>query len=121
MGLKKDLLDLVKAGYPDFDVETDGFTIEFEGGGDSFGSFYDFNIFSTDDWSKKLEGDFSIDDNFDLLYQIIEASGCDYNWNDAGTTGKISYQENDTDGMLNVECLISYESYGEVEDDETEE
>ena len=36
----------------------------------------------------------------------------------AGTTGKIYYQEHDTDGMLNVECTLSYESYGEIEDDE---
>ena len=118
MGLKRQLLDLVKAGYADFDETTDGFTIEFEGGGDSFGSFYDFSIFCTDDWSKKIEGDFSIEENFDLLYQIIEASGCDYNWNDAGTTGKIYYQEHDTDGVLNVECVLSYESWGEIEDEE---
>ena len=40
MGLKQKLLDVVKAGYPDFDQEKDGFEIEFDGGGDSFGSFY---------------------------------------------------------------------------------
>jgi hypothetical protein len=120
MGLKKQLLDLVKKNYPTFDAETDGFTIEFEGGGDSFGSFYDFNVFGSEDWRKEFEGpiNFPIDENFDLFYQIIEQSGVDYNWNDAGTTGKIYYQEHDTDGMLNVECTLSYESYGEIEDDE---
>jgi hypothetical protein len=120
MGLKKQLLDLVKENYPAFDAETDGFTIEFEGGGDSFGSFYDFNIFGVDDYRKDFEGtlNFPVEDNFDLLYGIIEQSGCDYNWNDAGTTGKIAYQEHDTDGILNVECIISYESWGEIEDEE---
>ena len=120
MGLKIQLLDLVKAGYADFDETTDGFTIEFEGGGDSFGSFYDFSIFGVSDYRKEFEGpiNFPIDENFDLLYQIIEASGCDYNWNDAGTTGKIYYQEHDTDGVLNVECVLSYESWGEIEDEE---
>jgi hypothetical protein len=120
MGLKKQLLDLVKEHYPTFDAETDGFTIEFEGGGDSFGSFYDFSIFGITDWKKEFEGpiNFSIEENFDLLYQIIEASGCDYNWNNAGTTGKISYQEDDENGVLNVECVLSYESWGEIEDEE---
>ena len=120
MGLKKQLLDLVKEHYPTFDAETDGFTIEFEGGGDSFGSFYGFSIFGITDLKKEFEkyAYFSNEENFDLLYQIIEASGCDYNWNDAGTTGKIYYQEHDTDGVLNVECVLSYESWGEIEDDE---
>ena len=39
MSKKAKLLEIVKEGYPDFN-ETDNFEIEFEGGGDNFGSFY---------------------------------------------------------------------------------
>ena len=120
MGLKKQLLDAVKKGYPEFNEETDSFAIEFSGGGDSFDSFSSFDIWRGGDWHH-VEGEFSLDDNFDLLYSIIEASDADYNWNNAGTTGKISYQEHDLDGGLEVETLLSYESWGSVEDEDEDE
>jgi hypothetical protein len=119
MGLKRQLLDAVKAGYPDFNEETDSFTIEFSGGGDSFDSFSSIYIGRHgEDWRHKFEGEFSVTDNEDLLFEILEASGVEYNWNNAGTTGRIAYQENDDDGTLSVETVMSFESYGEVEDEE---
>ena len=39
MGLKKKFLKIIKDGYPSFDGKLDSVIIEFEGGGDSFGSF----------------------------------------------------------------------------------
>lgn len=43
--------------------------------------------------------------------------GVDYNWNDGGTTGKISYQENDTDGVLEVTTTVYLESWASLEDE----
>ena len=39
MGLVKRFVEMVKSGYPEFDPQKDTVEIEFEGGGDSFGSF----------------------------------------------------------------------------------
>lgn len=121
MGLKRQLLDAVKKGYPEFNEETDTFVIDFQGGGDAFDSFSSFEIWREGKWGTEFEGDFPLDDHFDLLYSIIEASDADYNWNNAGTTGKIAYQEHDLDGGLEVETLLSYESWGSVEDEDEDE
>lgn len=117
MGLKRQLLDAVKAGYPDFNEETDEFSIQFSGGGDSFGSFYTFDIWKGG-WGMKnaMEGSFDLNEHSKLLYNIIEASGVDYNWNDGGTQGKIEYNaENRT---LTVETQLLYESWVEFEDED---
>ena len=117
MGLKQDLLNKVKESYADFNPETDWFYIEFEGAGDSFDSFNDFQIGRSNDRSFEFVGDFDSTENWDLLFKIIDESGVDYNWNDGGTTGKISYQENDTDGVLEVTTTVFLESWGSLEDD----
>ena len=120
MGLKKKFLKMIKGGYPSFDGKLDSVIIEFEGGGDSFGSFYDFYISRESDYKHKHEGDLDVDENSELLYEILNQSGADFNWNNSGTTGRIRYNENG-DEELEIESIISYESWGEILDDEDEE
>ena len=120
MGLKKKFLKMIKDGYPSFDGKLDSVIIEFEGGGDSFGSFYDFYISRESDYKYKHEGDLDVDENSELLYEILNQSGADFNWNNSGTTGRIRYNENG-DEELEIEAIISYESWGEILDDEDEE
>jgi len=115
MGLKQKLLDVIKAGYPDFDQEKDGFEIEFEGGGDSFGSFYSLDLFRNEDYSFKHEGEVDLDEHQNLLFEILEESGVGYNWNNAGTTGKFQYNYDDGEQRLDVETCVSDEYFGEVE------
>lgn len=120
MGLKKKFLKIIKDGYPSFDGKLDSVIIEFEGGGDSFGSFYDFYISRESDYKHNHEGDLDVDENSELLYEILNQSGADFNWNNSGTTGRIRYNENG-DEELEIESIISYESWGEILDDEDEE
>lgn len=121
MGLKRQLLDKVKEAYPMFDEKTDWFIIEFEGSGDSFDSFHSFDIGThqrPQPEDKKFEGDFDTTEHIEFLYEIIKAADVQYNWNDAGTTGRITYQEYDEDGELVVDTLLTYEDSGTVEDDD---
>lgn len=124
MGLKRQLLDAVKAGYPQFNEETGGFVIEFEGSGDSFGSFYTFDIWNGDiGMQGVLEGSFDLNEHSELLYNIIEASGVDYNWNDVGTQGRISYGKTayvcgENDGVLMIDCNLFFESRAYFEDED---
>ena len=115
MSLKQRLLDVVKSGYAEFDAEQDYFEIEFEGGGDSFGSFYSFNPYRHEDYQFNFEGDLDLDDHQELLFEILDAADVGYNWNDAGTTGRINFNE-DGDGELNVNTTVSQEYWGSVED-----
>lgn len=119
MSLKRQLLDAVKAGYPQFNEKTDGFSIQFEGSGDSFGSFYTFDIWKGGAGIQdELEGSFDLNGNTELLYDIIKASGVDYNWNDGGTDGKIEYQAVGwDDGSLTLETQMVHESWAELEDE----
>ena len=55
MSKKAKLLEIVKEGYPDFNPETDNFEIEFEGGGDNFGSFYGMGIYRSGDYQFKFK------------------------------------------------------------------
>lgn len=119
MGLKRQLLDAVKEGYPEFNEETDAFMIEFRGSGDSFDSFSSIEVYN-EGWNM-LKGSFNLEKYTELLLSILDKSGADYDFNNAGTTGKISYQEYDDDGELNVETLLTYESYGSIADSEDEE
>ena len=114
MSKKAKLLEIVKEGYPDFNPETDNFEIEFEGGGDNFGSFYGIGIYRSGDYQFKFEGELDMDKHNDFLFEILDESGCGYNWNNAGTTGRIKYNEDD-DQRLDVETIVSDEYYGEVE------
>lgn len=115
MSLKQKLLDVVKSGYAEFDAEQDYFEIEFEGGGDSFGSFYSFNPYRHDDYRFNLEGEVNLDEHQELLFEILDAADVGYNWNNAGTTGLITFNV-DGDGELNVTTTVSEEYFGTVED-----
>ena len=115
MSLKQKLLDVVKSGYAQFDAEQDNFEVEFEGGGDSFGSFYSLTLYRHDDYSFNFEGDLDLNEHQELLFEILDAADVGYNWNDAGTTGRINYNE-DGDGELRVTTTVSTEYFGEVED-----
>lgn len=102
---------MVQSGYPEFDPQNDSVEIEFEGGGDSFGSFSYLGV-----WPNR-EGNVNMEDHTDLLFEILDASGVEYNWNNAGTTGRITYNE-DVTGGLSVSTVISEEYWGEIEDEE---
>lgn len=116
MGLKKQFLDRVKENYPEFNAETDSVTINFEGGGDSFDSFYDIEVsrYVSGQGYKYLEGDWKLNDDMDFLFQLIDAAEVDYSWNDAGTRGSIKYE----DGDLSVETIVSVDYWGTIEDSE---
>lgn len=111
MGLVKRFIEMVQSGYPEFDPQSDSVEIEFEGGGDSFGSFSYISI-----WPSR-EGNLNLDDHIDLLFEILEGSGVFYNWNNSGTTGNIKYNE-DVERGLSVYTVVSEEYWGEIEDDE---
>jgi hypothetical protein len=120
MGLKKQFLEKIKEHYPEFDPETSEVEIEFCGGGDNFDSFHSIYVSDRKDgkW-KELEGEWDMneDDDIDFLFEIIDATGVSYNFNNAGTTGRIRYE----DGELTCETTVSDEYWGELEEDEDEE
>ena len=111
MGIKSNFIEMVKGGYPDFDSQNDSVEIEFEGGGDSFGSFSYISI-----WPNR-EGELNLSDHWDTLFDIIDNSGVAYNWNNGGTTGRIEYNMNG-EQELTVSTIMMEEYWGEIEDDE---
>lgn len=115
MSIRKRFIEMIKNGYPEFDQENDTIEIEFEGGGDSFGSFHSVYFWP----ERKGELDLTEGDNEKLLLEIIDAAGVTYNWNNAGTTGNIKYNEED-EQELAVFSLVSNEDFGTIyaEDDE---
>jgi len=119
MSIRKRFFELFKNGYPEFDQEKDTVEIEFEGGGDSFGSFHYIDIWP----SREGELDLNESDNMNLLLEVIDAAGVSYNWNNAGTTGNIKYNEED-EQELAVFTLVSNEDWGTIyaeDEDEGEE
>jgi hypothetical protein len=116
MGVKKRFVEMVKSGYPEFDPQNDSVEIEFEAGGDSFGSFHYIGLYPNRD---KVEG-FNLDNHWDLLFEILDSAEVGYNWNDAGTTGNIKYNE-EGEQELAVYTIMSEEHWGEVHEDEDEE
>ena len=110
MGVKKRFIEMVKSGYPEFDPQNDSVEIEFEGGGDSFGSFSYMYI------HPNREGSVNLDDHIDLLFQILDESGVEYNWNNAGTTGRIEYNMN-SEQEISVSTIVCEEYWGEINED----
>jgi hypothetical protein len=116
MGLKADFLEKVKAGYPEFNPETDSVEINFEGGGDSFGSFYNIDVTNYESGTgyKSLEGNWDLDEDYDFLFKLLDAADVQYSWINSGTTGSIKFE----DGELTVETIVTDESWGRIEDEE---
>jgi hypothetical protein len=115
MGVKKRFIEMVKSGYPEFDSQNDSVDIEFEGGGDSFGSFSYLGIWPNRD---KVDG-FNLDDHWGLLFEVLDLSEVDYSWNNAGTSGNIKYNEQG-EQELAVYTIVSEEHWGEIYEDEVE-
>jgi hypothetical protein len=120
MGIVKEFVKIIKSGYPDFNEKTDYVEIEFEGGGDSFGSFHSISISRPGDWNYKFEGDIDLDEHMDLLFEILDVAEVEYNWNNAGTNGYIKYNEDD-DQSIAVNTIVSSESWGSIDNDEDED
>jgi hypothetical protein len=116
MGVKKRFIEMVKSGYPEFDPQNDSVEIEFEGGGDSFSSFHYIGLYPNRD---KVEG-FNLDNHWNLLFEILDSAEVGYDWNNAGTTGNIKYNE-EGEQELAVYTIVSEEHWGEVHEDEDEE
>jgi hypothetical protein len=120
MGLKKQFLAKIKEAYPEFNPETSEVEIEFCGGGDNFDSFTYITVSDYKDgkW-RELEGNFdaNTNENTDFLFEIVDAIGVGYDFNNAGTTGRIRYE----DGELSCETIVSSEYWGELEEDEDDE
>jgi hypothetical protein len=114
MGIKKSFIEMIKSGYPDFDPQNDTVEIEFEGGGDSFGSFSYVGIYP------QREGVLNLDDHWSFLFQILDESGVEYNWNNAGTSGKIEYNMN-SEQEITVSTIVSEEYWGEIYEEDEEE
>ena len=51
------------------------------------------------------------------MFEILDGSGVEYNWINAGTTGNIKYNE-DVENGLSVYTIVSDESWGEIEGEE---
>jgi hypothetical protein len=98
MNLKEKLLDTVKKSTPNFDETKDSFLLEFEGGGDSFGSFVHFEV-TVDGDNENVESDFNPEDHYDLIMEIMDKSGVYYTFQDYGSFCKMSY----SDGEIFVE------------------
>tara|TARA_R110000803_G_scaffold20502_1_gene52685 strand:- start:39 stop:422 length:384 start_codon:yes stop_codon:yes gene_type:complete len=116
MSIRKRFIEMIKNGYPEFDQEKDSVEIEFEGGGDSFGSFSYLSIWP----SREGELDLNVSDNMNLLLEVIDAADVTYNWNDAGTTGNIKYNEED-EQELAVYTMVSNEDWGRIEAEDEED
>jgi hypothetical protein len=114
MGIKKSFIEMIKSGYPDFDPQNDTVEIEFEGGGDSFGSFSYVGIYP------QREGVLNLDEHWSFLFQILDESGVEYNWNNAGTSGKIEYNMN-SEQEITVSTIVSEEYWGEIYEEDEEE
>ena len=115
MSIRKRFIEMIKNGYPEFDQKNDSVEIEFEGGGDSFGSFHYISLWP----EREGELDLNQDDNMNLLLDVIDAADVTYNWNDAGTTGNIKYNE-ESEQELAVYTMVSNEDWGRIEAEEDE-
>jgi hypothetical protein len=115
MSIKKRFIEMIKNGYPEFDQENDSVEIDFEGGGDDFGSFGYVYIYP----NREGDIDLSESENRDLLLDIIDAGDVRYTWINNGTTGNIKYNEEGTQELA-VYTLVSEEYYGYVEEEEEE-
>ncbi len=117
MSIRKRFIEMIKNGYPEFDQEKDSVEIEFEGGGDAFGSFHYIDIYP----SREGELDLDESDNMNLLLEVIDAADVAYNWNDGGTTGNIKYNE-EGEKELAIYTMVSNEDWGRIdaEDEEVE-
>ena len=62
------------------------------------------------------EGELDADKYSDLLFEILDASGVDYTWINAGTTGRITYND-DVERGLSVYTTVSEEHWGEIEEE----
>jgi len=116
MSIRKRFTEMIKNGYPEFDQENDSVEIEFEGGGDSFGSFHYIDI-----WPKR-EGELDLNesDNMELLLEVIDAADVAYNWNDGGTTGNIKYNE-EGEKELAIYTMVSNEDWGRIDAEDEDE
>lgn len=115
MSIRKRFIEMIKNGYPEFDQKKDSVEIEFEGGGDSFGSFHYISLWP----EREGELDLNEDDNMNLLLDVIDAADVTYNWNDGGTTGNIKYNE-ESEQELAVYTMVSNEDWGRIEAEEDE-
>jgi hypothetical protein len=106
MGLKQQLLDAVKKGIPKFDENENYFNIEFDGGGDEFGSFLHFDTDAEED----DEDNFDLDDHYELIMEIMDKSGVHYTFQDYGSFCRIEY----SGGGLTIETE-SYLSFSDSE------
>jgi hypothetical protein len=114
MGIKQRFIEMIKSGYPDFDPQNDTVEIEFEGGGDSFGSFSYLGIYPI------KEGSLNLDYHWTFLFEILSESGVEYNWNNAGTSGKIEYNMN-SEQEITVSTIVSEEYWGKIYEEDEEE
>jgi hypothetical protein len=106
MGLKQQLLDVVKKGIPKFDESENYFIIEFDGGGDEFGSFLHFDTDAAEDDTDE----FDLDDHYELIMEIMDKSGVHYTFQDYGSFCTIRY----SGGELTIETE-SYLSFSDSE------
>lgn len=113
MGLKQQLLDAVKKSIPTFDEENDYFVIEFEAGGDSFGSFTHFDT-DAKCWEDS-DDDFNLDEHLDLIISILDESGIEYVFAGGQMLGKIIYSNETL--KIESEYLID----GEEDEDDPDE
>jgi hypothetical protein len=54
------------------------------------------------------------------LFEVLDSADVPYNWNNAGTTGNIKYNE-DGEQELSVYTIVSEENWGEVHEDDEED
>jgi hypothetical protein len=89
MSIKKEFLEKVKQYYPAFNPDTDRITIQFDGGGDNFNSFYKTEVL--DSKGKPLVGKWDCDDDMDFLFKMMDESKVFYDWVSCTMSGTIKY------------------------------
>ena len=61
-----------------------------------------------------------MDNHWDLLFEILDSAEVGYDWNNAGTTGNIKYNE-EGEQELAVYTIMSVEYWGEVHEENEDE
>lgn len=114
MSIKKEFIEKVKIGFPNFNPETDKVFISYKGSDDSFDSFSDAIV--KNNRGQRISGNWICDNDLDFLFQIIERSKVYYSWVDAKVSGSIRYA-NKRLWVENTQCekIVGYNNY--IDDD----
>ena len=102
MSIKKRFVEMIKNGYPEFDQEGDSVEIEFEGGGDDFGSFHYIDIYPNREGDVDLNEDIGMPDDSEGI-AVINTDNSNGDW-EFSTNGGSNWTAMNT-SLSNAELL----------------